>query len=124
MAEVAERAPLVIERFKRLVLERGVPLHSMVLFGACTRDGVQPPPLLTPDASRSGRKHANCERRRRVPTRAGVPAMRWRSTSTRRHCSYRCISLAIQRLCQGRSRGCPCVPGRTGSRNVLRIVRI
>jgi len=92
MAEVAERDPLVIEHFKRLVLERGVPLHSMVLFGSRARDRVQPPPLLTPDASSSRRRHTNCERRRRVPTRAGVPAMRWRSTSTRRRCSYRCTS--------------------------------
>lgn len=34
---VAERDQIVVERFKRLMLERGVPLHSMVLFGSRAR---------------------------------------------------------------------------------------
>jgi predicted nucleotidyltransferase len=34
---LAERDRLVVERFKRLMLERGVPLHGTVLFGSRAR---------------------------------------------------------------------------------------
>jgi predicted nucleotidyltransferase len=34
---LAERDRLVVERFKRRLVERGVPLHSMVLFGSRAR---------------------------------------------------------------------------------------
>lgn len=34
---LAQQDRLVVERFKDLVLERGVPLHSTVLFGSRAR---------------------------------------------------------------------------------------
>jgi uncharacterized protein len=37
MARLAERDRLVVEQFKRLMLEHGVPLHSTVLFGSRAR---------------------------------------------------------------------------------------
>lgn len=42
MAVLAERDRLVIERFKQLMLERGVPLHSTVLFGSRARGDYEP----------------------------------------------------------------------------------
>lgn len=37
MGTLAERDRLVVERFKRLMVERGVPLHGTVLFGSRAR---------------------------------------------------------------------------------------
>jgi len=37
MVMLAERDRLVVERFKRLMVERGVPLHGTVLFGSRAR---------------------------------------------------------------------------------------
>lgn len=42
MSMLAERDRLVIERFKRLMLERGVPLCSTVLFGSRARGDYEP----------------------------------------------------------------------------------
>src|SRR5712692_6933994 len=64
-----------------------------------------------------------CERRRSVSTRAGVPSTMRRSTSTTRRRAYRLTTWAMQMLRQGRSRGRPCAPPRTGSRKVSRIAR-
>ena len=42
MGVVAEQDRLVIERFKRLMLDRGVPLHGTVLFGSRARGDHDP----------------------------------------------------------------------------------
>ena len=39
---VAEQDRVVVERFKKLMLERGVPLHSTVLFGSRARGDHSP----------------------------------------------------------------------------------
>ncbi|MBI4489951.1 MAG: nucleotidyltransferase domain-containing protein [Deltaproteobacteria bacterium] len=39
---VAEQDRIVIERFKKLMLERGVPVHSTVLFGSRARGEPNP----------------------------------------------------------------------------------
>jgi predicted nucleotidyltransferase len=42
MTGLTERDRLVIERFKQLMLEHGVPLHSTVLFGSRARGDYEP----------------------------------------------------------------------------------
>jgi predicted nucleotidyltransferase len=42
MTRLAERDRFVVERFKQLLLEHGVPLHSVVLFGSRARGDHEP----------------------------------------------------------------------------------
>ena len=42
MTVLADEDRLVVERFKRLMLERGVPVHSTVLFGSRARGDRNP----------------------------------------------------------------------------------